>query len=139
MKRASKEQDNSEDARKREAFNVFDMDGNGYIDKHELKYVMRRLGENLSDEDLKAMFSEADLNGDGFIDYDGELWCGIITITRLCNILQFFTAVEMINIQMKNCDIFSYFSSKQSLRVLVRTASMRQFQRVPTIYVLEQN
>lgn len=70
MKRASKEQDNSEDAKKREAFNVFDMDGNGYIDKHELKYVMRRLGENLSDEDLKAMFSEADLNGDGLIDYE---------------------------------------------------------------------
>ena len=71
MLRASHEQNNSDEARKREAFNVFDMDGNGYIDKHELKYVMRRLGENLSDEDLKAMFNEADLNGDGLIDYDG--------------------------------------------------------------------
>lgn len=72
MRRASKEHDsvNNEDARKREAFAVFDMDGNGYIDKHELKYVMRRLGENLSDDDLKAMFSEADINGDGLIDYD---------------------------------------------------------------------
>lgn len=72
MRRASKEQcsENNDEARKREAFAVFDMDGNGYIDKHELKYVMRRLGENLSDEDLKAMFSEADINGDGLIDYD---------------------------------------------------------------------
>ncbi|XP_060564297.1 uncharacterized protein LOC132723569 isoform X4 [Ruditapes philippinarum] len=61
---------NSAEAKKREAFKVFDMDGNGFIDKHELKYVMRRLGENLSDEDLKAMFSEADLNGDGLIDFD---------------------------------------------------------------------
>lgn len=60
----------SEEERKREAFKVFDMDGNGYIDKHELKYVMRRLGENLSDEDLKAMFNEADINGDGLIDYE---------------------------------------------------------------------
>ncbi|KAK3581943.1 hypothetical protein CHS0354_007065 [Potamilus streckersoni] len=58
------------DAEKREAFRVFDMDGNGYIDKHELRYVMRRLGENLSDDDIKAMFKEADLNGDGLIDYD---------------------------------------------------------------------
>ena len=74
MRRASKEQcsENNDEARKREAFAVFDMDGNGYIDKHELKYVMRRLGENLSDEDLKAMFSEADINGDGLIDYDGK-------------------------------------------------------------------
>ena len=54
-----------------EAFRVFDMDGNGYIDKHELRYTMRRLGENLSDEDIKEMFKEADLNGDGLIDYSG--------------------------------------------------------------------
>ena len=86
MKRASKEQDNSEEAKKREAFNVFDMDGNGYIDKHELKYVMRRLGENLTDEDLKAMFTEADLNGDGLIDYDGKLPSlrGCASITKIC-------------------------------------------------------
>lgn len=64
---------NSAEAKRREAFKVFDMDGNGYIDKHELKYVMRRLGENLSDDDLKAMFNEADLNGDGYIDFEGEL------------------------------------------------------------------
>lgn len=61
---------NSAEAKKMEAFKVFDMDGNGYIDKHELKYVMRRLGENLSDDDLKAMFSEADINGDGLIDFE---------------------------------------------------------------------
>ena len=62
----------SEEAKKREAFKVFDMDGNGYIDKHELRYVMRRLGENLSDEDLHAMFKAADLNEDGLIDFEGE-------------------------------------------------------------------
>lgn len=53
-----------------EAFKAFDMDGNGYIDKHELRYTMRRLGENLSDDDIKAMFKEADLNGDGLIDFN---------------------------------------------------------------------
>ena len=29
-----------------------------------------------------------------------------IMITRLCNILQFFTAVKNDNFEMKNCDIF---------------------------------
>ncbi|XP_060084905.1 calmodulin-like, partial [Ylistrum balloti] len=53
-----------------EAFKVFDMDGNGFIDKHELRYTMRRLGENLSEEDIKEMFKEADLNGDGMIDFN---------------------------------------------------------------------
>ena len=86
MRRASTEQGsvNSDEARKREAFNVFDMDGNGYIDKHELKYVMRRLGENLSDEDLKAMFSEADLNGDGLIDYDGKFYVLLFFCQHFC-------------------------------------------------------
>ncbi|KAK3087124.1 hypothetical protein FSP39_002024 [Pinctada imbricata] len=61
----------SAEEKQREAFRVFDMDGNGFIDKHELRYTMRRLGENLSEEDIKAMFKEADLNGDGLIDYNG--------------------------------------------------------------------
>ena len=63
-----------EESKKREAFKVFDMDGNGFIDRHELRYVMRRLGENLSDDDINAMFNEADLNGDGRIDFEGNLY-----------------------------------------------------------------
>ncbi|KAK6167611.1 hypothetical protein SNE40_021595 [Patella caerulea] len=67
------EPEQSDEDRRKETFKVFDMDGNGYIDEHELRYVMRRLGENLEEEDVKAMFHLADLNGDGLIDYDGEL------------------------------------------------------------------
>ena len=33
-----------------------------------------------------------------------------ITITHLCNILRFFTAVKNDNFQMKNCDIFLIFA-----------------------------
>lgn len=57
------------DERVQEAFKVFDLDGNGFIDKHELKHVMKRLGETLSDNDLDAMFDEADINKDGAIDF----------------------------------------------------------------------
>ncbi|GAB1610829.1 neo-calmodulin-like [Argonauta hians] len=58
------------DEKTREAFRVFDIDGNGYIDKRELQQVMKRLGENISDEDVKEMFREADLNNDGKIDFN---------------------------------------------------------------------
>ena len=68
----SSSSDKSAEEKQREAFRVFDMDGNGFIDKHELRYTMRRLGENLSEDDIKAMFKEADLNGDGLIDYNGK-------------------------------------------------------------------
>lgn len=47
------------------------MDGNGYIDKYELRYIMWWFGENFLDEDIKEMFKEVDLNGDGLIDYSG--------------------------------------------------------------------
>lgn len=64
----------------KETFKVFDMDGNGYIDKHELRYVMRRLGENLEEEDVKAMFQLADLNGDGLIDFDGRKYDTVLIL-----------------------------------------------------------
>ena len=47
-----------------EAFAVFDVDKDGFITKGELRQVMNRLGENLTDEQLDAMIKEADLDGD---------------------------------------------------------------------------
>lgn len=61
----------------RQAFRVFDIDGNGWIDANELKVTMFNLGENLSDRDVKQMIKLADRNGDGKIDYEG-LW--VITV-----------------------------------------------------------
>lgn len=59
-----------EDERAREAFRIFDMDGNGYIDRHELRFIMSRLGECPGEDDICEMFRLADLNGDGLIDYE---------------------------------------------------------------------
>ncbi|ESO10357.1 hypothetical protein HELRODRAFT_91884, partial [Helobdella robusta] len=57
---------------------IFDKDGNGLIDKSELKSTMRSLGENLSDKDVKAMIKAADKNGDGKIDYEGKFFILLI-------------------------------------------------------------
>jgi calmodulin len=77
MSRSRSRRDNSEETRRkveeaemRQAFKVFDIDGNGFIDAHELRLTMQNLGENLTEEDVKAMISEADTNGDGRIDYE---------------------------------------------------------------------
>ena len=48
---------------------VFDSDGNGFISREELAKVMRSIGEELSEEDLTEMITEADKNGDGVIDF----------------------------------------------------------------------
>ena len=57
-------------AEMREAFKIFDRDGNGYIDLRELKTVITRMGEPLSDREAEEIFRVADLNGDGKLDYD---------------------------------------------------------------------
>ena len=54
----------------REAFKVFDKDGNGTISKVELKHLMSNLGQKLSDEELDAMMGEVDTDGNGEIDFD---------------------------------------------------------------------
>ena len=43
------------------------------------------------------------------------------------------------NFQIKKIWYFSYFCSKHRLWVLVKTASKRRFQRIPTINVLSRN
>lgn len=36
----------------------------------QLRHVMMNLGEKLSDEEVKQMIKEADMDGDGQVDYD---------------------------------------------------------------------
>ena len=54
----------------KEAFKIFDKDGNGFISAAELRHVMTNLGEKLTDEEVDQMIKEADTNGDGQVDYN---------------------------------------------------------------------
>ena len=54
----------------KEAFKVFDKDGNGFISAAELRHIMTNLGEKLTDEEVDEMIREADVDGDGQINYD---------------------------------------------------------------------
>ena len=51
------------------AFKVFDRDGDGLITAEELRLTMNNLGEPLTAEEVKAMINEADLDGDGKINF----------------------------------------------------------------------
>ena len=51
-------------------FSVFDKDGNGYISSAELRHVMTNLGEKLTDEEVDEMIREADIDGDGQVNYE---------------------------------------------------------------------
>ena len=64
-----KMKDNDFDEELQEAFKVFDRDQNGYISSHELRHTMTNLGENLTPEEVEEMIKEADIDGDGQVDY----------------------------------------------------------------------
>jgi calmodulin len=51
-------------------FDQFDKDGNGFISAAELRHVMTNLGEKLTDEEVDEMIREADIDGDGQINYE---------------------------------------------------------------------
>ena len=53
----------------RAAFELFDKDRDGAITTKELGTVMRNLGQNPSEEELKQMIREVDLDGSGTIDF----------------------------------------------------------------------
>ncbi|KAI8146169.1 calmodulin-like protein [Fennellomyces sp. T-0311] len=67
---ARKQKEVDTQAEMREAFSVFDRDGNGLISVSELRKVMDSFGEHLTQMELDQMIREADIDGDGNINYD---------------------------------------------------------------------
>ena len=52
------------------AFDSFDADNSGSMSTHELGVLMRRMGYEPSDDELKKMLAEVDADGSGEIDFD---------------------------------------------------------------------
>merc|ERR1712187_1078401 len=53
----------------KEAFSLFDKDGDGTITTKELGTVMRSLGQNPTEAELADMVNEVDADGNGTIDF----------------------------------------------------------------------
>lgn len=53
----------------KEAFKVFDKNNDGLISASELRHVMTNLGEKLSEAEVDDMMKEADMDGDGMVNY----------------------------------------------------------------------
>jgi len=91
MARKMKDTDSEEEIR--EAFRVFDKDGNGFISAAELRHVMTNLGEKLTDEEVDEMIREADIDGDGQVNYEG---------LYSVYLLLFFLSIKVNSIYMYN-------------------------------------
>lgn len=54
----------------REAFRLYDKEGNGYINVSDLREILRALEDNMSEDELDEMIAEIDTDGSGTVDFD---------------------------------------------------------------------
>lgn len=54
----------------KEAFRLYDKEGNGFIPTSCLKEILRELDDQLSNADLDGMIQEIDSDGSGTVDFD---------------------------------------------------------------------
>ncbi|GLH11112.1 Neurocalcin homolog [Gryllus bimaculatus] len=54
----------------REAFRLYDKEGNGYISTSVLREILRELDDKVTNEDLDMMIEEIDSDGSGTVDFD---------------------------------------------------------------------
>ncbi|XP_012273172.1 troponin C [Orussus abietinus] len=54
----------------REAFRLYDREGNGYITTDVFRDILHELDDNLSSEELDMMIDEIDADGSGTLDFD---------------------------------------------------------------------
>lgn len=65
----------------REAFSLFDMNNDGYLDYHELKVAFRALGFDLSKREVLDVIHEYDTDDRNLISYENFFQSGTYSIT----------------------------------------------------------
>ena len=49
---------------------IFDVENSGLISNQDLFHIIRTFGETLTDKEIEEIISEADVDGDGYINYE---------------------------------------------------------------------
>ncbi|CAG2060135.1 unnamed protein product, partial [Timema podura] len=62
----------------REAFRLYDKEGNGYIPTSCLREILRELDDQLTSDELDMMIEEIDSDGSGTVDFDVDYYKGTI-------------------------------------------------------------
>ncbi|XP_027224161.1 troponin C-like [Penaeus vannamei] len=64
------EDEESLKAELKEAFRIYDKEGNGYITTDTLKEILKELDNRLTNEELDGIIEEVDEDGSGTLDFD---------------------------------------------------------------------
>lgn len=98
-----------------EAFRAFDADRSGYISAHELRTVMTNMGAKMTEEEINGMISEIDIDGDGKINFEGDVSCSKDCPSIYLSFCQ-PTFLKIINLQknfLSLANILDTFSASQ--------------------------
>lgn len=71
----------------REAFRLYDKQGNGYIPTSCLKEILKELDDQLTEQELDIMIEEIDSDGSGTVDFDGKCADQLAAVSRAIKIL----------------------------------------------------
>lgn len=78
----------------KEAFRLYDREGNGYITTSTLKEILGALDDKLTSSDLDGIIQEIDTDGSGTVDFDEFMGKENKNFSNLNN-FQTFSSTEM--------------------------------------------
>lgn len=58
----------------REAFRVLDKGNKGTIPVEDLRWILKSIGDDFTEEELDDMIAETDTDGSGTVDYEGKFY-----------------------------------------------------------------
>lgn len=63
-------QEDEDERELREIFRVLDKDKKGEVNVSELRWILKNLGDDLTEEDIDDMIADVDTDGSGWVDYE---------------------------------------------------------------------
>ncbi|CAD5117661.1 DgyrCDS6413 [Dimorphilus gyrociliatus] len=67
-----KMQEDEDERELKEIFRVLDKEKKGEVDVNELRWILKSLGDDLTEEDIDDMIADVDTDGSGWVDYEGK-------------------------------------------------------------------
>jgi len=63
-------QEDEDEKELKEIFRVLDKEKKGEVNTNELRWILKSLGDDLTEEDIDDMIADVDTDGSGWVDYD---------------------------------------------------------------------
>merc|ERR1712168_515879 len=63
-------QEDEDERELKEIFRVLDKEKKGEVNTNELRWILKSLGEELTEEEIDDMIADVDTDGSGWVDYD---------------------------------------------------------------------